>query len=368
VHQYTLQYVTEFNLQLVQFPPDFPLNVLKGDTFTRREGGPWPSNFALSPLEQMKGLRAVQDYTATAFDHVGDPRAPGWPPQSVAGYDSQTVVDFLKAQGATDDFVRLFVGDNGTEVDTANALAYLAGAYLDRLWQVTFTISGGNDQLPKAFLAALGDRVMLGSPVVAIDQSSSSDVTVHYTSGATTKSITCARVVCAVPVPLLRAIPVTPAFPDDKQRAITAHTMMSADRVYVQTKSHFWNQPSPGLTGLKIVRTDQPIERIWDPSSVMTAPQGLLLAYLQGDNAARLCAMPKDARVPWVRTQMQAIFADLATEDDASPSRSAGRRTRGPWARGRRRRPGRSGSAPCWRAPRVASTSPASTPRSGRAG
>src|SRR5205823_1393337 len=80
-------------------------------------------------------------------------------------------------------------------------------------------IRGGNDRLPRAFAAKLSKQIRYGAKVVAIRQDGNGAEVVYEQAG-TPESLKVDAVVCALPFAVLRGIPVTPAFPDDKRAVI----------------------------------------------------------------------------------------------------------------------------------------------------
>ena len=97
--------------------------------------------------------------------------AAGWPdPVTRDRFDSLTVGDMLKKVGASEAFLKLLDAHGGTftrgspRAGRDPDLAYHFGD------QNLFRIKGGNDQLPQAMARALGKRIVLDAPVVAIDQ------------------------------------------------------------------------------------------------------------------------------------------------------------------------------------------------------
>jgi monoamine oxidase len=71
-------------------------------------------------------------------------------------------------------------------------------------------IKGGNQRMTDAFAARLGPGMRLGCPVTKIVRGDSA-VTVHYQEFGEDKSIEAEYLVNAIPLPLLKRIPVEPS-------------------------------------------------------------------------------------------------------------------------------------------------------------
>ncbi|NMO16974.1 FAD-dependent oxidoreductase [Pyxidicoccus fallax] len=310
VHQHTLGYVKEFGLPLVEFTQGEPLYYLKGQRFTHRDGQPWP--LELTPREQERGLGMAAEYIAAHFEEFGDPRRGTFPtPAALARYDALTFARYLHEQGASEDWLRLYMAENGTEPPVTGTLAWMAYEAADREWQRTFHIRGGNDQLPRALARRLGERVRLEHAVVRIEQDSR-NVRVWYQHGGRTESLQAAHLVCAIPPSLLREVELRPAFSEEKMRLLRELVMAPSSRMWMQTRTRFWS--AEGLGGLKLVKTDTPVERLWDLSSVLDGPQGMMMAYMDDQNARAFAAVPATERPEYVLRHVERFFPTIRSE------------------------------------------------------
>ncbi|MFP2931865.1 FAD-dependent oxidoreductase [Pyxidicoccus sp. 3LG] len=194
VHEHTLGYVKELGLPLVEFDSGEGLYYLKGQRFMHRQGQPWP--LELTPREQELGLGMVKEYIAAHVEEFGDPRVGTFPrPEAVARYDAIPFDRFLQSQGASADWLRLYMSESSSDIPASSTVAGMAYESADRHWERTFHIRGGNEQLPRALARRLGDRVRLEHVVVRLEHDSQG-VRVWFRHGGRTESLQ-ARTWCA---------------------------------------------------------------------------------------------------------------------------------------------------------------------------
>ena len=312
-HNFTLGYAAEFNLPLREFFTDEPaIYSLKGrPPFIHGDGDTWPPGvLSLSPPEQSLGADAVVLGYENLLE-LGDPLQPDWPTGAALAYNGLGLQDYLTNRGANEDVLLLNRAINGTELSRDAALYWLMGDVVDAGWERTFAIAGGNDRLPKAFAAALGDLVKFESVVTAIEQDQSG-VTVSFRNHDEVKTVRADLCVCAIPFTLLRTIDVSPAFSPAKADVVNNLSMMPVSRCYLQTKSRFWSPK--GIGGLKVARTDTYIERLWDMTQVQDGESGILLAYMQADNGLAFAQQPSATRVNYVKAGVSQLFPEIDSE------------------------------------------------------
>ena len=98
---------------------------------------------------------------------------------------------------------------------------------------------------------------------------------VTYLSGGMLHTETADRLICTIPFTVLRDIEVSPTWSAGKDRAIRDLYMGRVARVFVQTRTRFWEQQK--LTGFATV--DQPME-IWNPTFNQPGTRGILMSYI----------------------------------------------------------------------------------------
>ena len=166
-------------------------------------------------------------------------------------------------------------------------------------------IKGGNDLLPKAFAAHLGDKIHYESPVVKIDQDQNG-VRVTFLRKGKQETVTGDRLLCAVPFSVLRNIELPANFPDKKRKAINEVKYDNVSRVYLQARKRSWEEK--GLSGFAF--TKEAVE-VWQPTWSQTGPRGILMTYARPGEAERIAALKPDERISSTLTQLDQWFTGL---------------------------------------------------------
>ncbi len=144
----------------------------------------------------------------------------------------------------------------------------------------TFRIAGGNDRLPEALAASLGDRVKLDTEVVAISHRGQK-VRVSVKQARTLSQIICDYLVLALPATVLRRIPITPSLPSQQHDAIAGLRYGRGTRTLLQFSGRFWRaRGRPRAFG-----SDLPFGAVWDGNEEQPGRPGIL-SLLAGGSAS----------------------------------------------------------------------------------
>lgn len=313
-HRNVIAYAEELDLELTEVPGGDPLYFIGGQRFMKKEGEAWPID-GLKDNEKTASLYELWTmYIQPRFAEFGNLDNGEFAADAVKQYDGMTWIDYVREQGASEAFLPLYAADNGNEVYTIGALAWMMAEVIDKDWDQTYHIRYGNDQLPKRLAEEVGmDNILLGHKVTRIEHGDTS-VTVTATVAGKSVSFTADRVVCTLPFPLLRDVKVEPAFPDDKTECINTHQLMNAGRAYLQTKTRFWKDENIG--GLRFVITDTPIERLWDLSEVQEpgSEKGMFLSYTMNKNAEAYCKETMAERQEYSLAHFEKFFPQIRDE------------------------------------------------------
>jgi monoamine oxidase len=143
-----------------------------------------------------------------------------------------------------------------------------------------YRIEGGNDRLPAALAAALGDRLHLNTEVVALSHRGST-VRVSVKNGRALSQINCDYAVLAVPATLLRRMPITPALPAQQHDAFSRLKYGRATKTLLQFSRRFWRAVGrPRAFGSPL-----PFGAVWDGNEEQRG-RGGILALMAGGRAS----------------------------------------------------------------------------------
>jgi monoamine oxidase len=140
-----------------------------------------------------------------------------------------------------------------------------------------FRIAGGNDRLPAALAARLGQRIQLGAELVAVSVRGRS---VHATvkRGRTSAAVTSDYLVLALPASVLRRVPITPALPAHQHAAIANLKYGRATKTLLQFSRRFWRAPGrPRAFGSPL-----PYGAIWEGNEEQAGRAGILTLLAGG--------------------------------------------------------------------------------------
>ncbi len=329
-----VRYVETFKLPALDFTvqPLASVYHLRGKRMVvkRGEKPDWPYDLAAGEKGSTP-IQLVQKYLGTT-DKLGDPNDPAWRLETFKNLDAMTLADYLKQQGASAGAVDL-LSDTvwwGYGWKTGSALHRLiSDVILFLLADRVQTLQGGNDQLPKAFAAALRERIWYGSPVSKIQQEPGKVRVVLRQAGGE-RTLEADRLICAVPLPVLRRIEITPELPARKREILGQLEYIPVTRVYVQSRRRFWadqGEAGGASTDLPIrLVAEQPILRPAD-----AGPRGILECHPKGVDAERLDALGEDARLALAIENLDKVHPGFRANAEGGTSYSWGI---DPWAGG----------------------------------
>ncbi|MFM7634838.1 MAG: flavin monoamine oxidase family protein [Cyanobacteriota bacterium] len=230
------------------------------------------------------------------------PQAP-WETPGALDLDRTTVSQWLAAQASSElagyplAWLARMGGSGGFEPHESSILhlAWTQAVAPQRETPEAWLVEGGIGQLAERLAAQLGDRIRLGTPVVAIRQRRDA-VTVACADG--TEHAAAAAVV-AVPPPQRLAIVFDPGLPPQWSGLLQRSPMGSMVKVLALYRQPFWRER--GLNGLGI--GNLPTLELTVDSSPPCGP-GVLAGFIAGERAVRWQALPE-------RQRRQAVLADL---------------------------------------------------------
>jgi monoamine oxidase len=323
-HEFTLRYAKQFGLTLDPFFPadGARVSMLGGKRFSG------PVDFTTLPLgwtdeERKLGYRGcLGKYLFSHMGELGDVFAPDWPTRDVSRFEV-TIPEFCRRQGASQGMLKTVAV--GHDLGDMSALHLLRDAAVGASTKVWFKIRGGNDLLPKAFAAALADKIQYGAPITRIEQSNTG-VRVTYRHLDAPVTVAGDYLVCTLPLTVLRKIEVTPALPALQRAAINEVAYLPMARVFLQSRRRFWlERGENGWAG-----TDDPID-VWDYTRDQPGTRGILGAYTSGRMAYAITAKSPEERIPFMLEMMERVHPGMKEQFEGGASHSW---ITDPWALG----------------------------------
>ena len=149
-----------------------------------------------------------------------------------------------------------------------------------------YRITGGNDRLPETLAARLGNRVQLGTELVAVSVRGKS---VHATlkRGRSSAPMTSDYLVFALPASVLRRVPITPALAAHQHAAIATLKYGRATKTLLQYTKRFWRaRGRPRAFGSPL-----PYGAIWEGNEEQAGQKGILTLLAGGSASDQTQAM-----------------------------------------------------------------------------
>ena len=314
-HALTLEYTSRYGLELDPFYPESGSGVFLARG--QRQVVPFGGAPDLSATELGfnarereaggNGLSAL--YLGPVLDEIRTLPADGFPFPDFAKYKDIDCEEFHARQGASPEAIRRVV--QGFERDSLLDFAHDA---LSHAASSLSKIRGGNDRLPYAIAGELRENIRYGAEVRLIEQSESG-VRVGYVAGGVSHEERADHVICTIPFPVLRDLETPAAWSAGKRRAIDSLYLGPVTRVFVQTRTRFWE--SQGLNGFATV--DEPLE-IWSPTFNQPGSRGILMSYTYEALARELSALAPEARVERALALFEQLHPGVREEFETATS------------------------------------------------
>lgn len=146
--------------------------------------------------------------------------------------------------------------------------------------QKLFRVEGGNDRVALALAAPLGERLHLQTELLGISQRGGT-IRASLRNGRARAQMQVDAVVMAIPAPLLRRIPITPALPAQQHDAVASLGYGRATKTLLQFSERFWRAPGrPRAFGSPLA-----IGAGWEGNEEQRGRQGIL-SLLAGGSAS----------------------------------------------------------------------------------
>lgn len=321
-HLLTLEYIKKFNLPLNPFINSTPDDILFVKNIKSRlkvyEQYPAIFGFPVAPHERGKtAVELIQFAIKPVIDLINQNPQLYWP-WIIQEFDKYSMDAYLRHNPFG---TRLTSGAIEMIKVTLSLEGFPELSFLELLreFMVLFTpnikffeITGGNDQLPKAFVPQLKDDIMFGLKVTKITQSNN-QVTIDATHTKISRpfQITGDLAIVTIPFSVLQFVEIEPrnSFSENKWKAIRELHYVGSTKSGIQFKNRFWEKE--GIFGGQTV-TDLPIAYTQYPSTRLgTSGSGIILAsYTWGDDALVWDSLNSQDRLEYTLKNLAAIHGE----------------------------------------------------------
>lgn len=176
-----------------------------------------------------------------------------------------------------------------------------------------FRLRGGNQQLPNAFAARLGERVKLSCPITSI-RHGRDGVSIKYNEFGEEKEMSADFLANCIPLPAFKSIPISPALPPEKQFVIDHVVYDSYSRFVFQARSRFWQDDGTSIN----MELDHPdIGSIWQVADEVNTHRVALMGSGPGGVSAQRALAGFRSVYPGRDTIEQALVKDWTKEQFA---------------------------------------------------
>ncbi len=174
-----------------------------------------------------------------------------------------------------------------------------------------FYIQGGNEQLPQALAASLGDCLHLETALVAVEPGDPGYRVTLRQGGQDQPDqlVTCDRLVLALPFSVLRHLNLAVDLPEPQRQAIAHLPYNTPTKVITAHPDKPWQSQAPQ----GMVYSDRPVAHCWEASdSLLTPGPGLLVAYPGGAPGLAVSKAPLETATQSVLEDLRPLFPGLA--------------------------------------------------------
>jgi monoamine oxidase len=325
-HLLTLEYIKKFRLPVNTFINSTPNDIIYVRGIKTRlkiyEQNPVILGFPVAPHERGKtATELLQTAIKPVTDFINQNPRKNWP-LVVKELDKYSMQAYLKynpfgvplSQGAIDVLKVILTLEGFPELSFLELLRELTILFAPNI--LFYEITGGNDQLPKAFNSQLKDNILYGQKVKKIVQHDN-QVTIHSVHKILEPfQITGDLVIVTIPFSVLQFVDIEPrdSFSKNKWKAIRELHYVGSTKIGIQFKRRFWEKE--GMYGGRTV-TDLPITYTQYPSHGLgTSEPGVVMAsYTWEDDAIPWDSLSDEARLEYALKNLATIHGNQVYDE-----------------------------------------------------
>jgi monoamine oxidase len=323
-HHLLMRYLKKFNLKTESHPNSNPNGFFYFNGQKQRVGMVLQGKNQAPTRVMNKWRIAVQpleDYYRTELSNGNNV----WP-DLIKQYNEYSLRDFLIKCSWDESEIDLF-GKMGLGLGGYSSIMNCSFLEIFRLFLVDNdknqnSIVGGSDTLINAFLDhhfqeeqprdKLADKITFGAVVKKVIQLND-NLIVEYENMTGKHRILGDYVICTAPFPMVRFIDFEPGLSAGKQRAINELHYFSSTKIFLQTKTRFWESKKNHAKGLTL--TDLPIRSLYFPEQNANDNRGVMIASYTWEKESQLWeALPEEQRIKKAVDYVSKIFPEIRTE------------------------------------------------------
>ncbi|HEX9190375.1 MAG TPA: NAD(P)/FAD-dependent oxidoreductase [Vicinamibacteria bacterium] len=196
--------------------------------------------------------------------------------------DRLTFSELLAKDGASPGTLRFFGDGHASALHVLWHAAILKRRGVPLFPTEVFRIRGGNQGLTDALARRLGDRVRLGCPVTGIERGDAG-VRVRFREASREGVLEADWLVSAMSLWALAVVPVTPEWPEARQRVLKGFPYYTASRPVFQSRTRFWEKDG---VSPNIELGEPALGHFWRTADDVETSRGLLASTARGATTA----------------------------------------------------------------------------------
>jgi monoamine oxidase len=293
-------YIAEFNLGVIPYPNAEGSTAAPGGHVLRMIDGKFYSEEMLSDERVLKKLgfddAEARFLSANSWNDLArlylQPHLGKFTDEShplgvgLDELDKISVAAFYEREGASPAALRFLGGQDESALFSLWRFAVMGFRGIPWSEGDTYRLKGGNQELPTAFAARLGDRVRLKHSIVGVTRSDSS-VSIRYNASGyeDDREMSADVLVNCMPLSIFSAIPIRPALSTGMQYIVENLRFTSHPFFVFEAGSKFWIDDGFASINMEFEHPD--ISSVWQVPSEVQTTRVLLKAFAPGGISAQ---------------------------------------------------------------------------------
>jgi monoamine oxidase len=171
-----------------------------------------------------------------------------------------------------------------------------------------YHVRGGNDRIPRALAAKLGDAIETGTALEALRREAGGRYVLSVRQGSASRELRASMVVLAIPFSTLRAVRLDVPLPATKQRAINELRYGTNAKLMIGFDRRIWRaQHANGST-----YADLPFQTTWDTTRQQAGSGGVLTNFVGGQHGVDIAQGTPKMQADKAAGELDAIFQGIA--------------------------------------------------------